>query len=130
MPTIALWADIAAQRNKQPSRLAQTTSDIDMTAWPAPVVKLFLNQMTPAAVLAAADDPDPVKKTGQICEANFYSGEFALTKGAKDEAISLFRLAANECPHGYLEWDGANAELKRLGVGAVSRFRSILMLQG
>ena len=88
-----------------------------MTAWPAPVVKLFLNQMTPAAVLAAADDPDPVKKAGQICEANFYGGEFALTKGSKDEAISLFRLAASDCAHGDLEWDGANAELKRLGVG-------------
>ena len=115
--TIALWADIAARRNKQPGRLAQTTSDIDMAAWPAPVVKLFLNQMTSADVLAAADNPDASKKSGQICEANFYGGEFALTKGAKEEAIRLFRLAASECPHGYLEWDGAVAELKLLGAG-------------
>ena len=116
MRHIALWADIAAQRNKLPSRLAQTSSKIDMTAWPAPIVKLFLNQMTPDAVLAAASDPDPVKKAGQICEANFYSGELALTKGSKDEAIRLFRVAANGCSHGYLEWDGAIAELKLLGV--------------
>jgi lipoprotein NlpI len=62
-----------------------------MTVWPAPIVKLFMNQMMPAAVLAAADDPDPAKKNGQTCEANFYSGELSLTKGSKDEAIRLFR---------------------------------------
>ncbi len=86
-----LWADIVGQRNRLPSRLAQTSSQIDMTVWPAPIVKLFMNQMMPAAVLAAADDPDPAKKNGQTCEANFYSGELSLTKGSKDEAIRLFR---------------------------------------
>jgi lipoprotein NlpI len=112
---MALWADIVGQRNKLPSRLAQTSSGIDMTVWPAPVIKLFLNQMTPAAVLAAADDPDATRKMGQICEANFYSGELSLTKGLKDEATRLFRLAASDCPHGFNEWDAANAELKALG---------------
>ena len=58
---MVLWADIVGQRNKLPSRLAQTSSRIDMTVWPAPVIKLFMNQMTPAALLAAADDPDPAK---------------------------------------------------------------------
>ena len=86
-----------------------------MTVWPAPVIRLFTDQMTPAAVLAAADDPDAAKKVGRICEANFYSGELSLTKGAKDEAIRLFRLAASGCPHGFNEWDAANAELKTLG---------------
>jgi lipoprotein NlpI len=76
---------------------------------------LFLNQITPAAVLAAAEDPDPTKKKGQVCEANFYSGELSLTKGAKDEATRLFRMAANDCPHGFNEWDAAIAELKALG---------------
>jgi lipoprotein NlpI len=112
---MALWADILGQRNKLPSRLAQTSSQIDMTVWPAPVIKLFMNQMTPAAVLAAADDPDPAKKQGQICEANFYSGELALTKGLKDEAARFFRLAASDCPYGFTERDAANAELKALG---------------
>ena len=113
---VALWADIAVQRNKLPSRLAQTGSKIDMAVWPAPVIKLFMNQMTPVAALAAADDPNPSKKKGQICEANFYGGELSLAKGSKDEAIRLFRLAANDCPHGFTEWDAANAELKALGV--------------
>jgi hypothetical protein len=57
--------------------LSQAISQIDMTAWPAPVIRLFLGQMTPTAVLAAAADPDAGKKKGQVCEANFYSGELA-----------------------------------------------------
>lgn len=113
---LALWVDIVSQRNNLPSRLAQTSSQIDMTVWPAPVIRLFMDQMTPAAVLAAADDPDATKKKGQVCEANFYSGELSLTKGLKDEATRLFRLAASDCPHSFNEWDAANAERKALGV--------------
>jgi lipoprotein NlpI len=112
---LALWVDIAGRRDKLPSRLAQSSSQIDMTVWPAPVIRLFMDQMTPAALLAAADDPDATKKKGQVCEANFYSGELALTKGLKDEATRLFRLASSDCPHGFDEWDAANAELKALG---------------
>lgn len=56
------------------------------------------------------------KQSGQVCEANFYSGELSLTKGLKNEAARLFGLAASDCPHGFNEWDAANAELKALGV--------------
>jgi lipoprotein NlpI len=76
---------------------------------------MFLGQLTAAAVLAAADDPDAAKKNKQVCKANFYSGELSLTKGSKDEAIRLFRLAASNCPHDLVEWPAANAELKALG---------------
>ena len=113
---LALWVDIVSRRNNLPGRLAQTGSQIDMTVWPAPVVRLFMDQITPAALLAAADDPDATRKRGQVCEANFYSGELSLTKGLKDEATRLFRLAASDCPHGFSEWDAAIAELKALGV--------------
>ena len=90
---VALWLDIIGQRNNVPSRLSQAISTIDMTAWPAPVIRMFLGQMPPAAVLAAADDPDANKKMGQVCEANFYSGELALRQNAKNEATRLFQLA-------------------------------------
>jgi len=87
-----------------------------MTKWPAPIIGLFLDQMTPAAVLAAADDPDPIKKKGQVCEANFYSGELSLLKGTKDDASRLFQFAVGNCPLTFLEWDAANDELKALGI--------------
>jgi tetratricopeptide (TPR) repeat protein len=111
----ALWLDIAGQRNNLPSRLPQTSSQLDMTAWPAPVVKLFMGQLTPADLLAAADDPNAATKKGRVCEANFYTGELSLMKGAKDEATRLFRLASSDCPRDFTEWHAANAELNALG---------------
>ena len=86
-----------------------------MTKWPAPAVRLFLGQLTPEAVLAAADDPDPKTKNGQVCEANFYTGELALSKGATDDASRLFQLAVDGCPKTFIEWSAASLELKTLG---------------
>ena len=111
----ALWADIVAQHNNAPSHLSQASARIDMSLWPAPIVRSFLGRMPPEAVLAAADDPDAKKKRKQVCEANFYSGELALRQGAKDEALRPFRLAASGCPRDANEWFAANAELKALG---------------
>jgi len=112
----ALWLEIIGKRSNLPSRLQQATEKIDMTEWPAPVIRVFLGQLTPEALLAAADNHDPKTKKGQVCEANFYSGELALQQGRKDEAARLFKLAANDCPKGLIEWAAANAELNALGV--------------
>jgi lipoprotein NlpI len=111
----ALWLDIADQRNNTASPLPQAIAKIDMTAWPAPVIRLFLGQTTPAAVLAAADNPDATTKRDQVCEADFYSGIVAARQGSKDEAARLFRLAATDCPKGYDEAFAAGPELKALG---------------
>jgi lipoprotein NlpI len=113
----ALWLDIVDTRSNLPSGLPQAIAQIDMATWPGPVIQLFLGHLTPAGILAAADDPDATKKEGQVCEANFYSGELALREGAKDEAVRLFRLAADDCPKDFREWFAANQELNALGVG-------------
>jgi len=113
-PYKALWADIVAQRNNAPSPLSQASTKIDMTPWPAPIIRSFLGRMPPEAVLAAAADAD-AKKKSQVCEANFYGGELALRLNAKDEAVRLFRLAASDCARDVNEWFAANAELKALG---------------
>jgi lipoprotein NlpI len=112
----ALWLEIIGKRSNLPSRLQQATEKIDMTKWPAPVIHVFLGQLTHEALLAAADNHDPKTEKGQVCEANFYSGELALQQGKKDEAARLFKLAANDCPKGLIEWAAASAELKALGV--------------
>jgi tetratricopeptide (TPR) repeat protein len=111
----ALWLDIAARRSKLASRLPQAVAQFDMTSWPAPLVQLYLGQLTPEAVLAAADNADPDTKRTQVCEANFYSAELALRGGAMPDATRLFRAAASDCPAGF-ERTGAIAELKTMGV--------------
>ena len=91
-------------------------AQIDMTKWPAPLIRLYLGQLTPAGALAAADDSDANTKKGHVCEANFFIGELALQQENKEEATRLFRLAANDCPKSFYEWPAVSAELRALGV--------------
>jgi tetratricopeptide (TPR) repeat protein len=113
---LALLLDVVGRRSQLPSRLKETSAKVDMTAWPAPVLRLYMGQMTPEAVLAAAGDPDLQTRRSRVCEANFYTGELALLNGRKDDAARLFTLASGDCPLALSEWESANAELKALGV--------------
>ena len=116
-----LWLELARRRNNLPSHLAEATEQLDVTQWPAPVLRLYLGQATPVAVLAAANDANPATQRGQICEANFFIAEWMLLHGGTEDALPLFRSAVSDCPRNYLEWSAANAELLRLG----SQMRSV-----
>jgi lipoprotein NlpI len=111
----ALWLDIADARAKAPSTLSEGAAKLDMARWPAPIVRLFLGQTTSAEVLAAAADPNAAIQIGQVCETNFYSGEWALRQGKKDAAKPLFENAARDCPRTFIERGASIAELKALG---------------
>jgi lipoprotein NlpI len=113
-PYTVLWLDIVAKRSKIASRIAELSAELDMTKWPAPVVRLFQGEMTSDAVFAAADDANAWKKKGQVCEANFYVGELALQRGDKEEAARLFRLATDDCPKTFIERSAASLELKAM----------------
>ena len=87
---------------------------LDMSAWPAPVIRLFLGESNAEQAFAAAFDADPKTRQAQTCEANFYSGEFALMNKNRKEAQRLFKLAADQCPPSFVESTAAVAELIRL----------------
>ncbi len=112
----ALWLEIAGREAGVSSRLAEAVKHLDMTAWPAPVVRLFLGQLTPDAVLAAADDKDAGLKQDQMCEARTFIGELDLIQGRKDAALDGFRAAAKECSYVSFEIAVARSELRRAGV--------------
>ena len=111
-----LWLDIAERRGKLPRELEQSASRLNITAWPAPVVRMLLGDLTLAQVLAAADDKDPTTRQGRVCQANFYGGELALSQDAREEAARLLRLAADACPPSEIERQSAAAELKALAI--------------
>ena len=117
-PYTPLWLDIAEARSKVPSTLQQAIAKLNMKDWPAPIVRMYLGLMTPAAVLAAADDPNAAKKTGQVCEANFYSAEWALRQGAKADALRQFGAAMHDCPKTFIEGNAAALELTAVGKGS------------
>jgi tetratricopeptide (TPR) repeat protein len=110
-----LWLDIANKRSNLPSRLADATSQVDMTKWPAAIIRFYLGQLNREAVFAAVDDSDPVAKKRELCEANFYVGQWELQRNDKDEAMRLFRLAAEGCPVTSEVWYAAKVEMKAAG---------------
>jgi lipoprotein NlpI len=107
----ALWRDLAERRNSAPSHLAEAAKQLDMTAWPAPVIRHFLGELNVEQTLKAAFDTDPKTKQAQTCEANFYSGELALLKKNRKEAQRLLKAAADDCPPSFVESAAAVADM-------------------
>jgi len=70
---------------------------------------MFLGRRSVQATIETASTPD------QRCEAQFYVGEWHLLQGEESAALPFFRTAANTCPIDFIEFSGAEAELKRLG---------------
>lgn len=117
----ALWRELAERRNNTPGHLAEAAKQLDMTAWPAPVIRHFLGELTIEQTFTAASDADPHVKAAQTCEANFYSGEIALLKKNKKEAQKLLNVAADTCPPSFIESTAAIAELIPLNEAATER---------
>jgi lipoprotein NlpI len=86
-----------------------------MTIWPAPVVRLYLGQLTPEALFAAADNPNAEVRAARMCAANFYAGEYLLQQGKKDDAARLFKPVAAGCQKDLIHFESARSELKTLG---------------
>jgi lipoprotein NlpI len=107
----ALWRELAERRNNSPTHLAEATKQLDLTVWPAPVIRHFLGQLNIEQTFGAAFDTDPKTKAAQTCEANFYSGELAFLKKDKKEAQRLLKLAADQCPPSFIESTAAVAAL-------------------
>src|SRR5262249_61261133 len=99
-----LTLDIGGQKSKLQSNMAQLSGKLDMTMWPAPVIRLFLGQSTPDAVMAASDDPDPTTKRGHVCEANYYTGELALPPGDRDAALKVLTAPSAGLPSRRAAW--------------------------
>lgn len=117
IPYGAIWRALALAHDGKPyeQQFATDASTLDNTKWPAPLIQMYLGQSTPAAALAAASaNPDADRGKEQICEANFYGGEWQLLHGQSDAAKPMLGAAHKDCPHEFIERDAAAAELTRL----------------
>lgn len=110
-----IWLDIVRKRARSKGELSGALKLLDMTRWPAPIVRLYMGRMMPADVVSSASDPDTVIEKGHTCEAAFYSGEWALQHAKKDEARKFFTRASEICPKSYRESMAARTELNALG---------------
>jgi lipoprotein NlpI len=78
--------------------------DFDLKTWPGPIVNLFLGNGAQEAVFAAAAQGEANAVNGQICEANFYVGEWLLQHHDQAGAKPLINKAASDCPTNFIEW--------------------------
>ena len=112
---LGLLLDVTAVRSGLPGTLKEQSAKFDMAAWPAPAVRLLLQQLTPEALAAAADDGPASDKPRRQCEAHFYTGVALARAGKPDAAAAEWRQALANCPKPTPERSYAEVELKAAG---------------
>ncbi len=112
-----LWLYLARENSGKDGReaLYEQTRRLDLNVWPGPVVLLYLGEIEPDKLLARARDDDKEVEKGQLCEGYFYVGEYYLLEARADLALNAFILARNTGLVDYVEYIGAEAEIRRLG---------------
>lgn len=111
-----IWRYLAQARGgvAAPSALAEDRRRLPPDAWPAPVISLFLGEIGPEAVIAAAAHADAEVMSERRCERDYYLGQWDLLRNKPGQAAARFRAAEKSCPKSFMEYSGAIAELERL----------------
>jgi lipoprotein NlpI len=108
----ALWLEVVRRRAGLPGDLAESARRLDMTEWPAPIVRLLLGQSTSAeALVEAQHESDAVVRVSNVCQIEFYAGQLALLRDDQSSALPQFERAVNDCSHRLTEWAAAKLEL-------------------
>ena len=112
-----IWLHLARAKAgaSDAEEFARNTAAIDRTNWPGPVVGLYLGQIAPEQVLAAATEGSANTQRVRNCEAAFFSGEYESLKRNLPAARSLLQQAVEQCPPDFAEYAGVGAELQRVG---------------
>jgi lipoprotein NlpI/RsiW-degrading membrane proteinase PrsW (M82 family) len=106
----AIWRFLARARVKQDGAVELGERLVAANdKWPAPVARMLLGRIDLAAAKAAASNDD------DRCEADFYDAAAKVGTAPTDEVAPLLKAAIKECPTGFIEYEGAKAELRRLG---------------
>jgi lipoprotein NlpI len=116
-PYIAMWRRLAEGHSGEAAaveHLKGATESVDPAKWPAPLIQMLAGQLDAEGLYRAADSPVAATKSGQLCEAHFYLGEYLLVGGDQPQGAALLRNAERECPHNYTEYQAIVAELNRL----------------
>jgi lipoprotein NlpI len=96
------------------AKLIADSNAIDEQTWPAPAIAMLLGKSSPAAVFEKAADASAKMREEQICEANFYSGEWRLLSRDRDQSRDFFNRAVRQCPKGSWAAISATAEVRRM----------------
>jgi lipoprotein NlpI len=119
----ALFLHVVMKRlgHDDAQQLARVAAAADLSIWPGPVLKLDLGQATANEVMTAAASGVSAWQKWRVCEANYFTGEDALSHHQRGAALARFKAAQDSCPRGDTGYTAALAELKRLGASASAR---------
>lgn len=110
---VAIWRSIINQRSGSPPTLRQDAARVDMTKWPAPIIRLSLGELSADQVLKAADAPDAVIKTLQVCQSEEFLGLMS-AQNNKTGAVHYLESAVTDCPKNELDSAFVSLALKTL----------------
>ena len=116
---VVVWLHMARQRHgdADSTELAANAARIDPARWPGPVAKLYLGKSSVAALDSTAEVGDAPALRVQRCGAAFYVGVMQIWTKQLPEARARLERARAICPHDWSEYQGAVAELGRIGGG-------------
>jgi lipoprotein NlpI len=113
---VVVWLHMARELQGVPdAALATNVARLDPAKWPAPVARLYLGESSIAALDSTAEVGDAQALRVQRCGAAFYVGVMQVWKKELPEARTRLERARAICPHDWSEYQGAVAELGRIG---------------
>lgn len=101
------------QQQDSAAELAQQAANLDLSDWPAPLLRLYQGKLSAAELDAKLAETQSLSPRVR-CEADFYMGEMDLLEGRADQAKTRFENALSICPTDNGELSGARAELRRM----------------
>lgn len=113
----AIWLYLARARagvSNAATALSESARQLNTHHWPSPIVDLYTGRINAKVALEQAIDAAPKVKKRQMCEADFYVGQWYLLKRQGGQARMLFHRIKDKCPKSFVEYRGALAELKRM----------------
>jgi lipoprotein NlpI len=110
---LRLYIATARSGGDAKAELARRSPAYSATGWPAAIVKVYLGETAPDA-LVMPSRAEPWERQRDLCEAKFFLGELALLRGERDQALGLFRAAVATNTTEFVEYYAAGLELDRL----------------
>jgi membrane associated rhomboid family serine protease/lipoprotein NlpI len=115
-PYVLIWRYLAQARGGKVDSARQELSvyaaSVGKDKWPAPVIDFLTGRIDSSALLQAAEGSRGETRRAQICEAEFYIGEWHLLGNRTREARAALKEAEQNCPADFFEARGATVELK------------------
>ncbi|MDO8933010.1 MAG: DUF3857 domain-containing protein [Rhodocyclaceae bacterium] len=120
---IAIWQALAMRalgRDPKPALGAGLSAD-SKQRWPVSILALMMNEASIADVLRTADSRSTDEREANLCEANFFIGQYLLLMGDRRQAIENLRAALATGVDWFMEYDLAHVTLDRIGEGPEDR---------